>query len=217
MLLIDLDNFKDVNDTFGHKAGDDVLKGVAGLLRQRMRQTDVVARIGGDEFAVLLPQTDADRAQTVADEVVKALGRQTAVLADQSIRITASVGVAMFDGLTDIEVLAYADLAMYEAKETGRNRFAIYRPFEGGRESVSARLAEAERIRHALEEDRLILYCQPILDLATNEICQYELLLRLPDERERRAAPAQRLSLRRRALRPDPGHRRLGACARRSR
>ena len=81
-----------------------------------------MARIGGDEFAVLLPQTDADHAQSVADELVKALGRQTAVLADHSIHITASVGVTMFDGLTDVEALAYADLAMYEAKETGRNR-----------------------------------------------------------------------------------------------
>jgi diguanylate cyclase (GGDEF)-like protein/PAS domain S-box-containing protein len=182
VLLIDLDNFKDVNDTFGHRAGDDVLKGVAGLLRERMRHTDVVARVGGDEFAVLLTQTDADHAQTVADEVVKALARETAVLADRSIRITASVGVAMFDGLADVEVLAYADLAMYEAKETGRNRFEMYRPHKGGRERGSARLAEAERIRHALEEDRLILYCQPILDLGRNELCQYELLLRLPEE-----------------------------------
>jgi len=182
VLLIDLDNFKDVNDTFGHRAGDDVLKGVAGLLRQRLRHTDIVARIGGDEFAALLTQTDAEQAQIVADEVVKALGRETAVLADQTIRITASVGVAMFDGLTDVEVLAYADIAMYEAKETGRNRFEMYRPLKGGRERVSARLAEADRIRRALEEDRLILYCQPILDLDTNKICQYEFLLRLPDE-----------------------------------
>jgi diguanylate cyclase (GGDEF)-like protein/PAS domain S-box-containing protein len=182
VLLIDLDNFKDVNDTFGHRAGDDVLKGVAGLLRERLRHTDIVARVGGDEFAALLTQTDADQAQIVADEVVKALGRETAMLADQSIRITASVGVAMFDGLTDIEVLAYADVAMYEAKETGRNRFELYRPLKDGRERGSERLAEAERIRRALEEDRLVLYCQPILDLGTNEICQYELLLRLPGE-----------------------------------
>jgi EAL domain-containing protein (putative c-di-GMP-specific phosphodiesterase class I) len=140
-----------------------------------------VARIGGDEFAVLLPQTDSEHAQELADEVVKALGRQMAVLANQSIRITASIGVTMFDGLTDTEVLAYADLAMYEAKETGRNRVAMYRPIGGRKDRGSTRLVEAERIRLALEEDRLVLYCQPIFDLATNEICQYELLLRLPE------------------------------------
>ncbi|MHC4235168.1 MAG: putative bifunctional diguanylate cyclase/phosphodiesterase [Planctomycetota bacterium] len=182
VLIVDLDNFKDVNDTFGHRAGDDVLKGVAGLLRQRLRHTDVVARVGGDEFAALLMETDADDAQIVADEVVKALGRETAVLADRSIRITASVGVAMFDGLTDVEILAYADLAMYEAKETGRNRYEMYQPLKDGRKRVSTRLAEAEQIRHVLEEDRLILYCQPIFDFNSNEISQYELLLRLPDK-----------------------------------
>jgi len=182
VLLIDLDNFKAVNDTFGHKSGDDVLKGFAGLLRQRMRRTDFLARVGGDEFAVLLPEADAERAQIVADELVKALSRQTAVLADQSIRITASVGVSVFGGLTDAQVLAYADLAMYEAKEAGRNCFAMYRPGKGRRPLVSARLAEAERIRHVLEEDRLILSCQPILDLHNNKVCQYELLVRLPDD-----------------------------------
>lgn len=182
VLVIDLDDFKGVNDTFGHKAGDDVLRGVAGLLRQRLRQTDIVARIGGDEFAILLPHTDADRAQSVAKDLVKALGRQMAVLADHSIRVTASIGLTLLEGLTDVEALAYADLAMYEAKETGRNRFAMYRPVAGNRRRGSARLVEAERIRRALEEDRLILHCQPILDLGRNEVCQYELLLRLPDQ-----------------------------------
>jgi diguanylate cyclase (GGDEF)-like protein/PAS domain S-box-containing protein len=189
VLLIDLDNFKDVNDTFGHRAGDDVLRGVAGLLKQRLRQTDVVARLGGDEFAVLLTETDADNVQTVAGEVVRALGRETAMLADQTIHITASVGVVMFDGLTDVEALTYADLAMYEAKDTGRNRFVMYRPLTDGRERVSGRLVEAERIRRALEEDRLVLYCQPILDLSTNEICQYELLLRLREEEKGEPLP----------------------------
>lgn len=181
VLLIDIDNFKDVNDAFGHRAGDDVLKGVAGLLRERLRHTDVVARVGGDEFAVLLTQATVDETRLVADEVVRAIAQQTAVLADQAIRVTASVGAAMFAGLSDVEALAYADLAMYEAKETGRNRFEMYRPLEGGREHVSARLAEAERIRRALEDERMVLHCQPILDLATNEVRQYELLLRLPD------------------------------------
>ena len=182
VLVIDLDNFKDVNDAFGHKAGDDLLKGVAGAVRHRIRQTDLLARIGGDEFAVLLPQTDADQAQVVADGIVKALGRHVAVLGDQSIRVTASVGLAMFDGLSAVEVLACADLAMYEAKQAGRNRFALYDPGRGRRERVSARLAEVENLRTALEEDRFVLYGQPILDLRENEVRQYEVLLRLRDE-----------------------------------
>lgn len=179
VLVIDLDNFKDVNDAFGHKAGDDLLKGVAGAVRHRIRQTDLLARIGGDEFAVLLPQTDSEQAQVVADGIVKAMGRHVAVLGDRSIRVTASVGVVMFDGLSAVEVLACADLAMYEAKQAGRNRFALYDPGRGRREQVSARLAEVEHLRVALEEDRFVLYGQPILDLRENEVRQYEVLLRL--------------------------------------
>jgi diguanylate cyclase (GGDEF)-like protein/PAS domain S-box-containing protein len=182
VLVIDLDNFKDVNDAFGHKAGDDLLKGVAGAVRHRIRQTDLLARIGGDEFAVLLPQTDADQAQVAADGIVKAMGRHVAVLGDRSIRVTASVGVALFDGLSAVEVLACADLAMYEAKQAGRNRFALYDPGRGRRQQVSARLAEVEHLRTALEENRFVLYGQPILDLRENRVCRYEILLRLRNE-----------------------------------
>ena len=97
----------------------------------------------------------------------------------ESIHITASVGVALFDGHKAVEVLAFADLAMYEAKQAGRNRVAMYRPSGGHREQATARMAEAELVRRALEEDRFLLHCQPILDLKQNEVCQYELLLRL--------------------------------------
>jgi diguanylate cyclase (GGDEF)-like protein len=180
VLIIDLDHFKVINDSFGHQAGDDLLKGVAGLLKQRARQSDVLARLGGDEFALLLPQTPPDRAELVADEIVKTLNRRMAASAGQSLAVTASVGVAISDGLTDTELLAYADLAMYEAKEAGRNRFAVYRAIKGDR--VSARLAEAERIRHALEDNALLLYGQPVLDFRTNTPHNYELLVRLPGD-----------------------------------
>jgi diguanylate cyclase (GGDEF)-like protein/PAS domain S-box-containing protein len=189
VLELDLDNFKDVNDAFGHKAGDDLLKGVAGALKHRIRQSDLLARVGGDEFAVLLPETDADQAQIVADGIVKALSRHVAVLGDKSIRITASVGLALFDGLSAAEVLASADQAMYEAKEAGRNRFALYRPGGGRRARVSARLADSERLRTAIEENQFILYGQPILDLGKNEVCQYEVLLRLRDEESEEPLP----------------------------
>jgi diguanylate cyclase (GGDEF)-like protein/PAS domain S-box-containing protein len=190
VLVIDLDHFKDINDSLGHRAGDDLLKGAAGLLKQRARQADVLARLSGDEFALLLPQTAPDDAEVVADEIVKTLSRRMAVSASQSVVVTASVGVAVTDGLTDSELLAYADLAMYEAKAAGRNRFAVYLPATHGRERVSARLAEAERIRLALEEDRLLLYGQPILDLNTNELHSYELLVRLPGDGDQPIMPS---------------------------
>lgn len=182
VLVIDLDNFKEVNDAFGHKAGDDLLKGVAGAVRHRIRQTDLLARIGGDEFGVLLPQADADQAQVVADGIVKALGRHVAVLGDQSIRVTASVGLAMFDSLSATEVLACADVAMYEAKQAGRNRFALYSPGRRLQGPVSARQSQADRLRTALEDDRFVLYGQPILALRESEVRHYEVLLRLRDD-----------------------------------
>jgi len=177
VLMIDLDNFKNVNDTFGHRAGDDLLRGVAGALRHRMRQTDIVARVGGDEFAMLLPDTGADQAQIVAEGIVKTLGRQIAVLGDRTIHVTASVGVAVSDGPGAAEVLEFADLAMYEAKEAGRNRIVVHRPGSDG-DKVSRR-TDVEMIRTALDEGRMLLYCQPILDLEQNEAGRYELLLRL--------------------------------------
>ena len=172
-------NFKDVNDRFGHKAGDDLLKTVAAALRGRIRETDVLARLGGDEFGIILPQVDAEQAEVVADGIVKALRRQTAMLAEHQIPVTASVGVALFDGLSNVEILAAADLAMYEAKEAGRNQFALYRAPVNAPPRLSSRLVEAERIQRALSHDQLELHCQPILDLKNNEVSQYELLLRL--------------------------------------
>jgi diguanylate cyclase (GGDEF)-like protein/PAS domain S-box-containing protein len=189
VLLLDLDHFKAVNDQFGHKAGDDLLKTVAAALRSRIRETDFLARLGGDEFGIILPQVDAPQAEVVADGIVKALRRQTAMLAEQQLPITASVGVALFGGLTNVEILAAADLAMYEAKAAGRDRFAVYRPVASDHPRRS-RLAEAERIQRALAHDALELHCQPILDLATNEVSQYELLVRLRTEQGDLLAPS---------------------------
>ena len=182
VLMVDLDHFKEINDTFGHRAGDDVLTGVASLLRQRLRSTDIVARVGGDEFAVLLTQTDPHHVQLVADELVKALARETALLSDHSVRITASVGVAMIDGHTDIEVLACADLAMYEAKQTGRDRFEMHRPQAHRRGRGAGRPSAVEHLRDVVAGARLILFCQPISNLNSPITDQYELLLRVPDE-----------------------------------
>jgi diguanylate cyclase (GGDEF)-like protein/PAS domain S-box-containing protein len=190
VLLIDLDHFKAVNDQFGHRAGDDLLKAVAASLRERIRETDVLARLGGDEFGVILRKVGAGQAEVVADGIVKALRRQTAMLAERQIPVTASVGVALIDGLPSIEILAAADLAMYEAKEAGRDRFAVYRPASGAHPRASSRLADAERIQRALTHDQFELHGQPIVDLATNEISAYELLLRLRTDDGRLLQPS---------------------------
>ena len=164
VLLVDVDNFKNVNDTFGHTAGDDLLKGIAGSLKHRMRHTDTLARVGGDEFAVLLPHTDAEQAKAAASDFVKALDQHTAVLANQSIHITASVGVASFENFSDLEVLEHADVAMYGAKQAGRNRYVLYQPLLGEQDRAAPWYSEADRMRRALEGDQFVLYCQPILN-----------------------------------------------------
>jgi diguanylate cyclase (GGDEF)-like protein/PAS domain S-box-containing protein len=178
VILFDLDHFKSVNDQFGHSAGDDLLRTVSATLRARLRETDVLARLGGDEFAILLPRASAQEAEASADGLVKALRFLTATLGDRQIPVTASVGVAMFGGLTDREIMAAADLAMYEAKETGRDRFVLYRPRTETPRS-SGRVSEAERVRRAVTHHQFELHCQPVVDLATENIEQFELLLRL--------------------------------------
>jgi diguanylate cyclase (GGDEF)-like protein len=179
VLLMDLDNFKTVNDQFGHQAGDDLLRAIAAVLRRQIRETDVLARLGGDEFGIILPQVNADQAQVVADKIVKVFRHQTAILGHQQIPVTASVGVVLFGHLTAVEVLACADLALYEAKECGRNTFVLYQPDMSSRLPGSQRLAKIEVIRQALDQNRLVLHGQPIVNLGTGEVTQYELLVRL--------------------------------------
>ena len=147
VLLLDVDHFKAVNDRLGHKTGDDLLKAVAATLRGRMRETDVLARLGGDEFGIILPRVDGAKAETVADGIVKALRRQPGMPAEHHVPVTASVGVALFDRLTHMEIMAAADLAMYEAKALGRDRFAVYQQPYLAAQEVPSRRAGAEMLR----------------------------------------------------------------------
>ena len=124
VLMLDLDHFKQVNDQFGHHAGDDLLKAVAVALQGRVRDTDVLARLGGDEFGIILPQVDAAQARVVAVGIMEALRDHITSLAEDQLPATASIGVALFDGLTNTGILAAADLAMYDAKRAGGNQLA---------------------------------------------------------------------------------------------
>lgn len=185
LLSLDLDHFKDINDGLGHAAGDELLAELALLLRQRLRESDVVARMGGDEFIILLPHTNGDQAQTVAQQILKTIRHHSFSIAGRRINITASIGVALFPkhGATVRELLSHVDMAMYQAKEIGRNSFSPYAPDKERKARVERRVAWVKRIHEALERKRLMLYCQPILDLKSNRISQYELLLRMESER----------------------------------
>ena len=186
VLVLDLDHFKYVNDTLGHTAGDGLIISVAQGLQERLRDTDVLARLGGDEFAVLLPRADEAEAVEVAEALVARL-RQEAVPGSRGRgrRVTTSIGVALFEPErrpSSEEILVHADVAMYEAKEAGRDQFVIYSKTEHQLEGMRARVDWADRIRRALEEDGFELHLQPILDLATGEVSQHEALLRMRGE-----------------------------------
>jgi diguanylate cyclase (GGDEF)-like protein/PAS domain S-box-containing protein len=185
VLVLDLDGFKYVNDTMGHAAGDDLIARLAATLRRELRETDVLGRLGGDEFCVILPEADAEQARGVADKLLRAVERD-GVVADEvrQARVTASAGLALFargDGLSAEELLVDADVAMYDAKEAGRNQAATHRGPEGEGRHVS-RLAWLERIHRALADGDFELHAQPIVALAEHDGERpptFELLLRM--------------------------------------
>jgi diguanylate cyclase (GGDEF)-like protein/PAS domain S-box-containing protein len=183
VLIVDVDHFKQVNDTAGHQAGDNVIREVAELLRARARVSDAVARLSGDEFAVLLPQTDRDGAILFAEDLRREVRLQTKTIGPAP--VTVSIGVAMFGGETEDggePALVAADLAMYEAKEQGRDRVALVEEPQEARGLRPPRLSTSALIRDALVRDRLVLYQQPIIDLRSGRADRHELLLRIAEE-----------------------------------
>jgi diguanylate cyclase (GGDEF)-like protein/PAS domain S-box-containing protein len=184
MIYVDLDQFKVVNDTCGHPAGDQLLRQVTGLLQTRVRANDVLARLGGDEFGVLLEHCTPDQALRIADGVRQAIHDLRFQWGANTMQIGASIGIVEIDYRTEsvATLLSAADIACYSAKDGGRNRVQVYDPA-----SASARHREMRwmaRLTHAREEGRLDLMFQPIVRVAspTKTRPHYELLLRLHDE-----------------------------------
>lgn len=188
LVVADLDNFKYVNDTLGHRAGDQLICGIARVLRDRLRSTDVLARLGGDEFAVLLPGTDLAAAYKLAEELRAAVHDYKTVLNRQTVRCTLSIGVVALGGSSAEDTLAAADLAMYAAKRQGRDRVSL-----AGADSrdYQTHLTWSERLHDALEHGRFELYAQPVIEIATGAVRQHELLLRMHDEHGQILAPAE--------------------------
>ena len=176
LLLLDLDRFKEVNDTLGHQVGDSLLRQIGQRLQGAVLPTDLVARLGGDEFAVLLPETDAARAAHVAGSLVRAL-QTPFVLAGQQIAVDASIGIAMAPehGQDAVTMLRCADVAMYQAKRLGTG-VALYCRAED--EHRPNRLALLGELRTAIEHDQLRLHYQPKLDLRDGTLVGVEALVR---------------------------------------
>lgn len=183
VMIVDIDGLKAVNDTLGHQAGDNLIRQVAETLRERVRGTDIVARLSGDEFAVLMPQTDTAGALALGEDLRAQVAEGERSAADP-VSTTISVGITMFGGGRGgaEAVLAAADQAMYRAKEEGRNQIALFRDPSEPRQRSTRRQTTAARIRDALSQERLSLHTQPIRDLASGGIERYELLLRMTDE-----------------------------------
>jgi diguanylate cyclase (GGDEF)-like protein len=184
VLMVDLDNFKHYNDTEGHSAGDAVIVRIAHALRSRLRETDAIARLGGDEFAVLLTNEDRDSAELVARTLLEHVRREAPVVVGEPNRVTASVGIACFEpdaALTAEEMMVNADLAMYDAKERGRDAFAHYRIDQHHPARIESQRRPATEISEALAHDRFELLAQPITALRADAPTHYELLLRMRD------------------------------------
>jgi len=182
VLMLDLDNFKEINDEYGHAAGDAMLIAVAEALSDASRETDLVARMGGDEFAILLPEAELEEAERHARKILQAIGAVVVGGGGRGIKVAASCGVADFrsnDHQCADDVLINADLALYQAKESGRGRVRVFHIDSGLHEKVHARLLWSERIREALDHDGFVLHAKPVIDLKTDAVVYYELLIRL--------------------------------------
>ncbi|SCG54343.1 putative bifunctional diguanylate cyclase/phosphodiesterase [Micromonospora halophytica] len=190
LLLIDIDNFKDINDVHGHAVGDDVLRVLARLLLRELPPATVLGRLGGDEFAVVLPGAHAEDALAIAETLCNATVRTPVPLAGTGLRVTLSIGAASLEpGDTRDTMLAHADLALYEAKNAGRNRARLYLPEQY--RHVVQRVSVVTRVRKALDENRMRLDAQPIVDLSTGDVVSHELLIRLRDGEEPTLSPAE--------------------------
>jgi diguanylate cyclase (GGDEF)-like protein len=199
LIVLDIDHFKYINDSLGHAVGDKLITQAGAIFRARLRESDILARLGGDEFAIVLPGVDESEARLVASNILQALRLETSGERRIGPRsVTASIGIALLAGsekLTADELLVRADIAMYDAKEAGRDRAATYNTTEQRHTVMQARLTWADRIRAAIDEDRFLLYAQPILALGNDIIPRHELLIRMIGENGDPVPPASFLSI----------------------
>ncbi|SFU69666.1 bifunctional diguanylate cyclase/phosphodiesterase [Halomonas korlensis] len=183
VLLLDLDQFKDVNELSGHHAGDRLLRQVADTLFEALGHRGVIARLGGDEFALLLVGANEARAIRVAQQITHLLDNLSFDTGGRRHRANASTGIAMFPahGDTPADLMASADVAMYKAKDSGIQRWHLLSALEDAKDELQDRVYWIERVRQALEEDAFELMVQPIVRLENREVRHYEVLLRMRD------------------------------------
>lgn len=181
VIMIDLDNFKYINDTFGHPIGDMVLKELSIMLGDGLRRGDVLARLGGDEFAVILPETTAADGMQVANKLHQTLAGKEFELPVGKIRSTASFSMVSFpaDGKTAEEIYAAMDVVLYKAKTHGKNQ--VMTAESGDDRSMMEIFRQGDFLRAALREDRVEAFLQRIVDVRTGDVMAFEILVRIRD------------------------------------
>jgi diguanylate cyclase (GGDEF)-like protein len=191
LLYMDLDQFKIINDTCGHEAGDELLRQLAVVLRAPVREADTLARLGGDEFGMLLTHCDLEDAQQVAERMLQLVKDFRYVWQDKTFAIGASIGLVMLEERTQTlsDVLRIADMACYAAKDRGRNRVHVYRADDAELLQRHGEMQWVARLNHALEENRFELFRQCIAPLGKNSDRHCEFLLRMLDDRGERILP----------------------------
>jgi len=187
LLFLDIDHFKYVNDNFGHRTGDHLIVGVGSVLRDLMRGLNgELFRLGGDEFAIHLPSALRKEALDAGEQALDAVRRYRFQAADNKVisSLAASAGIALypFHGNDVLALLSNVDIAMYQAKDLGRNRQVLFDHVSAGLRSTHRRIHWAKKLRDALDEDRLVLFQQPVVRLKDRKTVHHEVLLRIRDE-----------------------------------
>ncbi|MBK1646321.1 GGDEF domain-containing protein [Thiocapsa imhoffii] len=195
LLFLDLDRFKLVNDTLGHLIGDQILKQVAERLAEAVRATDTLARLGGDEFVIVFEDVDGARHVTKLAQRLLDLFRPAFVIEGRELFLNLSIGISLYpsDGIDAETLLRHADIAMYRAKENGRNGFSFFE--RAMSERAIERLRLEHELRKALTNHELLLVYQPQVNLHTGQLCGVEVLCRWQHPRLGRLAPAQFLPI----------------------
>lgn len=200
LLFLDIDHFKYVNDNFGHRAGDQLIVGVGSVLRDLTRTFEgELYRLGGDEFAIHLPGALRQQAVDAAQRALDAISHYRFQASENKVvsNLSVSIGIALypFHGSDLPALLSNVDIAMYQAKDSGRNRYMLSDQSSENLRSTHKRVHWAKRLRDALDEDRLILFSQPVVRLADQKTVHHEVLVRIRDEDGRYILPGHFIEL----------------------